>query len=59
MYTQGSYEVEEYTATDKEGNLMEEPSEGWELYGLRMTELIPVLVKSVQELKDRVEVLET
>lgn len=58
MYTQGSYEVEGYTATDKEGNLMEEPSEGWELYGLRMTELIPVLVKSVQELKDRVEELE-
>lgn len=59
MYTQGSYEVENYTETDRDGNLMEEPEDGWELYGLRMQELIPVLVKSIQELKARVEELET
>jgi hypothetical protein len=58
MYTQGSYEVENYTETDRDGNLIEEPEDGWELYGLRMQELIPALVKSIQELKAKVEVLE-
>ena len=55
MYTQGSYEVDGYTATDKDGNLMEEPEEGWELYGLRITELIPSLTKAIQELSTKVD----
>ena len=43
MYTQGSYEVDGYTETDRDGNLLEDPDEDWELYGLRITELIPYL----------------
>lgn len=56
IYTQGSYET--YDEVDEDGNLVEQPPEGWEKYGLRMSELIPILVKSIQELTARIEELE-
>jgi len=57
MYVQGSYDTQN-DVVDEEGNLVEEIPEGFETYGLRPQELIPVLVKAIQELKDRVEALE-
>ena len=57
MYTQGSYEVDGYTETDRDGNLLEDPDEDWELYGLRITELIPSLTKAIQELSVKVDSL--
>ncbi len=59
IYTQGSYE-DEVTQTDDNGDLIEpEREEGWEVYGLRPVELIPILVKSIQELSARIEALES
>ena len=57
MYVQGSYDTQN-DETDEDGNLVEEIPEDFETYGLRPQELIPVLVKAIQELKDRVEALE-
>jgi len=57
IYVQGSYDTQN-DVVDEEGNLVEEIPEGFETYGLRPQELIPVLVKAIQELKNRVEVLE-
>ena len=59
MYTQGSYEVDGYTETDRDGNLLEDPDEDWELYGLRITELIPSLTKAIQELSAKNDELES
>ena len=63
IYTQGSYEKyyekgeeDEYGGfdwTEKEAG-----EHDFERYGLRSNQLIPILVKSIQELKDRVEALE-
>ena len=57
MYTQGSYE--NYDAVDEDGNLVEDLPEDWEKFGLRMSELIPSLVKSVQELSAKNDELES
>ena len=57
LYTQGSY-AESVDEVDEEGNLIEDLPEDFESYGLRYDELIPVLVKSIQELTARIEVLE-
>ena len=55
LYTQGSYETQ--YEENEEGELVETENT-IERYGLRSSELIPVLVKAIQELKDRVEALE-
>ena len=55
LYTQGSYETQ--YEENEEGELVETENT-IERYGLRSSELIPILVKSIQELKDRVEALE-
>lgn len=57
LYTQGSYATQN-NVRDEDGNLVEEIPEGFESYGLRPNEFIPILVKAIQELKDRVEALE-
>lgn len=57
LYTQGSY-AESVDDVDEEGNLIEDLPDDFESYGLRYDELIPVLVKSIQELTARIEVLE-
>ena len=55
IYTQGSYET--YDEVDENGDLVENVEEDWELYGLRPSELIPVLTKSIQELSEKVDSL--
>jgi len=57
LYTQGSY-AESVDEVDEEGNLIEDLPEDFESFGLRYDELIPVLVKAIQELTARIEVLE-
>ncbi len=55
VYTQGSYETQ--YEENEDGDLVE-VSEPVEKYGLRTGELVPVLVKAVQELTARIEALE-
>ena len=55
VYTQGSYETQYEENEDGELVETENPIER---YGLRSSELIPVLVKAIQELTARIEVLE-
>ena len=57
VYTQGSYETHA-EEVDEDGNVVVEIAEDFETYGLRPTELIPVLVKSIQELSAKIEALE-
>ena len=58
MYVQGSYDTQN-DEVDEEGNLVEEIPEDFETYGLRPQELIPVLVKAIQELSAKNDGLES
>ena len=60
VYTQGSYEpYYERTEEDEDGfsTLIEVEDHDYERFGLRMSELIPVLTKSIQELSEKVDSL--
>lgn len=57
LYTQGSYETQ-YAIDEETGEQIELPEEDKvENYGLRMTEMIPMLTKAIQELSAKVDEL--